>query len=251
VIGSAWWHALAAVLTAMSAFVTAVEARPRRVLVVTETAGFHHDSIPDAVALVRRIARRDGRYTVRLLGAARELTARLRHADAVMFLNTSGELPLTADEKGRLLAFVRAGGGFIGTHSASDTFHTWPDYLSLLGAEFEQHPFGGEGRVIVEDGRHPATRRLPQSFVLREEFYFFKANPRCCAHVLARLDVGSFGGDPAEDRPLVWCRREGRGRVFYDALGHFPATWRERHQRTLLAGGLAWVLRLARSAACR
>jgi type 1 glutamine amidotransferase len=42
--------------------------------------------------------------------------------------------------------------------------------------------------------------------------------------------------------PLAWWRRYGRGRVFYDALGHFPATWSEPHQRQLMADGIRWAL---------
>jgi type 1 glutamine amidotransferase len=221
-----------------------IAAAERRVLVLTDTAGFRHDSIADAQALIRHLARRSPRYQVRILEHASELTAaRLRHAAAVVFLNTSGELAMTSEQRAALLQFVRDGGGFVGTHSASDTFHAWPQYVALLGGEFERHPFVGTGVVVVEDASHPATRRLGPSFTIMEEFYFFRQNPRASAHVLARLDVSSFGGDGHEDRPLVWCRREGKGRVFYDALGHFSETWRDDRQRALLAGGIAWVVR--------
>ncbi len=215
------------------------------VLVVTETAGFHHDSIPAAVRAIRAVARASRSYRVTVLPHARELTpARLRHASAVVFLLTSGELPLSSAGKRNLLRFVRAGHGLVGFHSASDTFHSWPAYVRALGGEFANHPHRGVGRVIVEDRTHPATRRLPRAFRIDEEFYFFKTNPRRRAHVLARLDVASFGGSAHEDRPIVWCRREGRGRVFYDALGHNSTTWQGSRQRDLLAGGVAWALAL-------
>jgi len=182
-------------------------------------------------------------------GWVAELTpARLRAADALVFANTSGELPLGPRKKRALLRFLRhSGKGFIGTHSASDTLYTWPTYEQLLGGQFMSHPNVGEGRVIVEDRAHPATRRLGGSFRIREEFYYFQENPRPRAHVLARLDVGSFGGDPGEDRPLVWCRREGRGRVFYNALGHFQETWSNGRQRAITKGALNWALGLDRA----
>lgn len=234
-----------------AATATATAARTLHVLVVTETAGFHHDSIPAATAAVRAAARASRRFDLTVLAHARELTpARLQHASAVVFLLTSGELPLSPAGKRGLLRFVRSGHGLLGFHSAADMFHRWPAYVRALGGEFKNHPYRGVGRVVVEDRRHPATRLLPGAFRIAEEFYFFKTNPRRRAHVLARLDVSSFGGPAGEDRPLVWCRREGRGRVFYDALGHNSATWREIHQRRLLAGGLEWALGLARSAAC-
>jgi type 1 glutamine amidotransferase len=207
---------LAAVLAA------AVLAQPQ-VLVVTETRGFVHDSIPAAKAMVASLG-----YRTTFLEGANELTARrLRDADAVVFLNTSGELHLDAAGKRRLLAYVRNGGGFVGTHSAADTFHDWPAFQRLIGAEFRGHPPPGPGRVDVVD-RALTTAR---SFTITEEFYAFRWRTK--RHVVARMHDGA---------PLVWWRRYGRGRVFYDALGHFSATWSEAHQRRLVADGLRWAI---------
>ncbi len=217
----------------------AVPAGVRRanVLVVTQTLGYHHASIPSAVAALKRIATRDGRYRLTFLPGASALAAGLPRASAVVFLLTSGELPLDAAGKRALVAFVRRGGGLIGFHSATDTFHRWPGFISLIGAEFSHHPLPSLQRLIVEDRRTPATSALPPSIALKEEFYVFKHDPRAHAHVLVRLDTGSRG----PDRPLVWCRRSGRGRVFYDALGHFPETWQDARQIALVRGGVAWA----------
>src|SRR5689334_12464359 len=100
-------------------------ARPTRtVLVLTQTLGFHHASIPWAIAALRRVAARDGRYHVVLLPSAANLTPHtLTRAAAVVFLLTTGELPLSPTEKRALLDFVSHGGGLVGFHSATDTFH--------------------------------------------------------------------------------------------------------------------------------
>ena len=96
---------IAAVLAA-----AALAAPQPQLLVVTETRGFVHDSIPAAKAMVGALG-----YRTRFLAGARQLTAaRLRGADAVVFLNTSGELHLDAAGRGRLLAYVRDGGAFVG-----------------------------------------------------------------------------------------------------------------------------------------
>jgi uncharacterized protein len=216
------------------------------VLVLTQTLGYHHLSIPTAMATVHAIAARSGRYRVVFLASAAQLTpARLRHAAAVMFLLTTGELPIGA-EKRALVAFVRRGGGLIGFHSATDTFHHWAAYKDMIGAEFSRHPRPSTQRVIVTDRSTPATHGLPASFPINEEFYIFKHNPRAHVHVLAELDAGPSG----PDRPLVWCRRFGRGRVYYDALGHFSATWRNRYQRTLVSGGTLWAVGLVSAPNC-
>jgi type 1 glutamine amidotransferase len=217
------------------------------VLVVTQTLGYHHMSIPTAMATVRGIAARSGRYRVVFVAGAAQLTsAALRHAAAVMFLLTSGELPMSAAEKRGLVAFVRDGGGLIGFHSATDTFHHWPAYKAMIGAEFSHHPQPSTQRVIVTDHSTRATNALSASFRIHEEFYVFTHDPRSHVHVLAELDTGPGG----PDRPLVWCLRFGHGRVYYDALGHFSATWHNRSQFTLVSGGILWAVGLAAAPSC-
>ena len=219
----------------------------RTVLVLTQTLGYHHASIPWAVAALRRVASRDGRYRVVFLPSAARLTpTALTNAAAVVFLLTTGELPLSISEKHALVDFVHDGGGLVGFHSATDTFHHWPAYITLIGAEFSHHPLPSTARIVVEDRSSPATRALPASFEINEEFYVFKHDPRPHVHVLIRLDT-SRGGP---DRPVAWCRRSGNGRVFYDALGHFPQTWSDARQLALVSGGIAWAAGLTRSPRC-
>lgn len=221
--------------------------RPHRILVLTQTRGYHHASIPAAAAALRRLAGADPSLELTFLSGAQVLTAqRLSGASAVVFLLTSGELPLSAFGKRALVAFVRAGGGLVGFHSAADTFHHWPGYIELLGAEFSHHPPPSTQRIVVEDRTNPATRALPPTFAIHEEFYVFKQDPRPRVHVLARLDTGPTG----PDRPLVWCRRFGRGRVFYDALGHFIQTWQDSRQLDLVRGGLDWASGLVTADRC-
>lgn len=191
-------RALLAVLALLVAFTQApaAAAREKQVLAISQATGFVHDSIPAAVAALEELGRRSRRYEVTHLDAGvRQLTARrLRRADALVFVNTSGELPVTAMQRRSVIRFVRGGGALVGFHSASDTFHTsWPQYKRLLGAEFRQHPPLQSGTVIVEDGGHPATRSLGGSFSIVEEFYEFVQSPRLRAHVLARLDPASIG----------------------------------------------------------
>ncbi len=228
---------------------SAIRAGPagRTVLVLTQTLGYHHASIPWAVDALRRVAARDGRYRVVFLAGASKLTpSALKRSAAVVFLLTTGELPLSPSEKQGLLSFVHRGGGLVGFHSATDTFHHWPAYIRLIGAEFSHHPLPSTERVVVEDRRSPATQALPASFAIHEEFYVFKHDPRPHVHVLVRLATGRGG----PDRPLVWCRRRGGGRVFYDALGHFPQTWSDARQLALVSGGIAWAAGLVRAPDC-
>ncbi|MGO4780179.1 ThuA domain-containing protein, partial [Lysobacter sp. 2RAB21] len=99
--------------------------------------------------------------------------AQLARYDAVVFY-TTGELPIDARQKRDLLAFVEGGKGFVGVHSASDTFYQWPQYGRMLGGYFDEHPWNQEVTVKVEDRKHPATRGLGASFVIADEIYQFK-----------------------------------------------------------------------------
>lgn len=206
---------------------------PRTVLLVTEARGFVHDSIPQARAAFERLdARRPGLRVHDV--AAAELTAeRLRGADAVVFANTTGDLPVDRPALGR---FVRRGGGLAGFHSATDTFASWPRWETLIGGRFVRHGAPGAETVRLTAPRHPAVRGVPDRFELVEEYYEHAPGVAGRARVLARWG--------ADDRPLVWVRSPGRGRVFYDALGHFGATWSDPRQRALVRSGLRWVLRL-------
>jgi type 1 glutamine amidotransferase len=221
----------------------AAHSAQKRVLLVTEARGFVHESIGPTADFIRRLGARSRAYNVFPMSGAAALTrARLRRADAVVFAHTSGELPLPS--RSAFLRFVRRGGAFIATHSGSDTFHEWPEYQHLLGAEFHRHGAVQPGRVLVDGRRSPITRGLGPALTITDEFYEFTAPPLPGTRVLLRLDPGSVTDEMGQDLPLVWTRRYGRGRVFYDALGHVPDTWERRAHRLILSRGLAWALRV-------
>ncbi len=227
------------------------DATPVRVLMVTATAGFHHSSIETAQQVVLRLAGETGELRVTLLPdlpSLSQLTAEtLAEHDVVLFANTTGELPLDEAQKQALLGFVAGGGGFVATHSATDTFYTWPEYGALVGAYFREHPWTQPVDIRIEDEAHPLTQGLSEPgapFRIFEEIYVFRSNPRDNpgTRVLLSLDPRSVGLAPdAGDFPLAWCSRYGAGRVFYTALGHFESTWLDpRFQQHLLAA-LRWT----------
>src|SRR6266568_1643238 len=55
----------------------------------------------------------------------------LKQYDAVIFGNTTGDLPLP--DPAAFLSWLKSGKAFIGTHSCSDTFHGWPAFIDMLG----------------------------------------------------------------------------------------------------------------------
>jgi type 1 glutamine amidotransferase len=213
---------------------------PVRVLMVTATRGFRHDSISAARDTVRALAASTGQFTVDTtedVGSVSRGT--LGNYDVLFFALTTGELPFDPDQKRAILDFVSSGKGFLGVHSAADTLYDWPEYGQLVGAYFMAHPWTQIADVIVEDEAHPATAGLGSRFTINEEFYTFRENPRPRVHVVLRLDAASAGA--VGDYPLAWTQAYGSGRSYYNALGHFPETWRDpRFQRQLL-GAIQWL----------
>jgi type 1 glutamine amidotransferase len=211
-----------------------------RVLMVTTTAGFRHDSITAARQSIPALGASTGEFTVTATeDLAAVSSANLSSYDVVFFALTSGELPLADAQKSALLGFVSGGKGFIGAHSATDTLYEWAEYGQLIGAYFREHPWTGPGVVVVENGSHPAAGGVPPSFPITEEFYTFRENPRPRAQVLLRLDAASVGA--SGDFPLAWAHSYGQGRVYYNALGHFAETWRDARFQQQIAAAIRWA----------
>lgn len=208
-------------------------------LMLTATAGFRHDSIPTARQVMATMAASGGFSVTPTEDLSLIATDTLRNYDVVMFALTSGELPFSAVQKSALVDFVSSGHGFIGVHSATDTLYEWPDYGRLIGAYFKEHPWTQQGSVVVESPSHPASGGLAERFSITEEFYTFQDNPRGRVDVLLRLDPASVGA--TGDYPLAWAHAFGAGRAYYNALGHFPETWRDGRFQRLLASAVAWT----------
>ncbi|MGC9541430.1 ThuA domain-containing protein [Streptomyces sp. UG1] len=210
---------------------------PVRLLVHTRTTAYRHDSIPAGVEALRTV----GGFEVDHTEDPRAFEGPLDGYAAVVFLSTSGEV-LTPAGRERLAAYVEAGGGFAGVHAAACTEYDWPYYGELLGARFDRHPDHQPGKAIVEDHEHPVTRHLPAVWDFVDEWYDFRTNPRAEVRVLACADESSYdGGGMGADHPLVWCREQGAGRVFYTALGHAAEAYEDPDFRAHLRGGIDWA----------
>ncbi len=227
----------------------ALSAQPKRVLYFSHTAGFRHGSIATARDLLRSLDPQ--RWQVTASEDLAILTAsRLREFDAVFFF-TSGELALSDAQKRDLLDYVRNGGGFGATHSASDTLYSWPEYGEMLGAYFDGHPWTQRVTLDVEEPDHRVMRGLPTSFSLVDEIYQHRAFDRARVRVLLTLDTRSIdlrapGVQRTDgDFALAWVRSYGRGRVFYSALGHFEEVFADARVRQMMRQGLEWITGLS------
>ena len=210
-----------------------------RVIVLTATRGFRHDSIPVARDALTAMAASTGEFAITTTEDVSAITAAtLAGYDVLGFVLTTGELPFDPAQKAAIVNFVSSGKGFIGIHSAADTLYDWPDYGRLVGAYFKEHPWTQAATVLVEDQTHASTSGLGDRFTMTEEYYTFRENPRA-VQLLLRLDPSSVGA--SGDYPLAWAHSFGAGRAYYNALGHFDATWRDARFQRQVAGALRWA----------
>jgi len=250
---------------------------PLKVLVYTCSAGFEHEVVrrpkPGAEhgaetgtgpergtdSLVERVLRNLAERTPDIAVVVSRDTSwfdpeRLARLDVVLFF-TTGELPLSEGRRHALLDWVRAGGAFVGVHSATDTLYQFPAYGEMIGGTFDGHPWHQRVRILVEDKQHLSTAHLGAAFEITDEIYQFRApddqGDRGRLHVLLRLDTAGLDLElpavrrKAEDFALAWCRPYGEGRVFYTALGHRPDVWRDERFLGHLVGGIRWAARRA------
>jgi len=263
------------ILAAVSA--TTLAAAPKKLLVVTITTGFRHSSIPTLEKVIAQLGQSSGEFSVdyvrqpasnpdaaawqqALKDELQKLSPEsLKNYDGVVFANTTGEMPIP-DPQG-LVDWLKAGHAFIGIHSASDTFHKWPEYAQMLGGEFQGHGPQVGVECLNQDPHNPANAHLGKSWTIAlEEVYEFKNYDPAQLHDLLILDKHPQSKAPGHF-PVTWCKPFGSGKIFYTSLGHRedlidtdpdlkdrknPIATSKDYQQHLL-GGIEWALGLKKS----
>jgi type 1 glutamine amidotransferase len=223
---------------------------PKRVLVVTTTTGFRHSSIETAEKVIGELAQQSGAFTVdyarvnnnadefkgadgkpdkskyepavKAVLAEKMSPTALQNYDAVIFANTTGDLPLPDPQA--FLDWIKSGKGFIGMHAAGDTFHGFPPFVEMIGGEFKTHGAQVSVDAINQDNQCAACRHLPANWTVFDEIYQFKNFDRSKVHGLLTLDKHPNNKTPG-DYPVAWIKNYGQGRVFYTSFGHREDVW--------------------------
>jgi type 1 glutamine amidotransferase len=237
--------------------------RLKRLLAIGDVKGFQHDSVSHALATIERLGRESGTFVTYIRTDAQLLTKQkiaagnaknLDYFDAVLFY-TTGELEMDDQQKKDLLSFVHEDGkGFIGVHSAIDTFYQWPEYGEMIGGYFKEHPWGVfDAPVIVEDSKFPGWQGMPREFTFKDEIYQVRSYSRDKIHVIARLDASKLDlSNPRvmpehredKDFPIAWAKMYGKGRVYYNTLGHREETWDRPDIQKMYLEAIKWAMGL-------
>jgi uncharacterized protein len=225
-------------------------AKPRKghLLYMTLSAGYKHASVLTSEAIMKEVGQRSGLFDTTVTQDVGAFTPEnLKKYDVVMFY-TSGELPMNQAEKDAFIHFVRSGHGFVGVHSATDTFYEWQAYLELMGGYFNEHPWHQLVTVEVADPSSPIVGFLRKSFQVNDEIYQIADFQYRTSQVLLRLDPKSVDLHKRGVHyrfygwPLAWTRRDGKGRVFCTALGHEDAVWKSQWYQEMLLNGIKYAM---------
>jgi type 1 glutamine amidotransferase len=221
------------------------------VLVFSKTAGWHHDAIPAGVAAIEQLGKKHDFNVMWTEDPKRVINDKeLAKYQAVVFLLTTGDV-LDAEQRAAFERYIKAGGGYVGVHSASDTEYGWPWYRKMVGHMFVVHPVIQTAVLQVEDRNFPGMDRFARRSLVTEEWYEFSAAESDKLHYLLSVDESSYkpkeksvlkdGKGAAGFHPISWYQSYDGGRAFYTALGHIPASYTDQVFLHHLYGGIYWV----------
>ncbi|MBC3767481.1 ThuA domain-containing protein [Neptunicella marina] len=227
-----------------------VAASQFKVMVFSKTDGWHHKSINAGVTAIEKLSKRHFFDMDWEEDASRINDKNLEQYDAVIFLNTTGNI-LNDEQQAAFERFIKGGKGFIGIHSASDTEYDWPWYTKMVGRTFVIHPTNQTARVSVLDRKFPGTETLPDSFLWTDEWYQFGPELSKDLHYILSVDEKTYepkadwgrvkGEGMGEFHPISWYQFYDGGRSFYTNLGHMREGWQDALFMKHLYGGIYWA----------
>lgn len=251
----------------------------QRVLFFTKSSGFEHSVIKHvdgqpshAEKILLKLAPAAGFDFTFSKDGSKFGPEYLRNFDAVLFytsgdltaVGTDGHPAMTPAGKQALLdAIARGELGFVGLHSASDSFHTGESgggnpqqrlrryqnygdkadpYVQCLGGEFIRHGPQQVATARVTDPAFPGYGGLGGALTVMEEWYTLKEFAPNLRVQLVMETAGMEGTDyQRPPYPIAWARQHGKGRVAYNAMGHREDVWESPEFQAMLVGMLRWA----------
>jgi uncharacterized protein len=220
-------------------------AKPRKLLVFTLWQNYYHDAIPVATAAFRIMGEKTGAFEITATNDVAIFTPEnLAKFDGILMNSSCGDHPTSEAGKAALVAYVKAGHGLIGIHSATDSNHRWAEYGEMFGGFFQEHPIGHVS-VKIDDPTSPLTAMFDgKGFEFRDEIYAFQTPySRDVDRVLMSIDYENSafptgkGKRNDHDYALSWIHEYGQGRVFYCSFGHnHEVYWNPAILKHYLAG---------------
>jgi type 1 glutamine amidotransferase len=172
--------------------------------------------------------------------------ANLTDFNLIVPIWTMGEI--SPEQRNPVLKAVAEGGvGLAGCHGGMcDAFRSDTEWQFMTGGQWVAHPGNDGVRYTInlrKDKPHPIIDGL-QDFDVISEQYYLHTDPG--NDVLATCTFPAPGVDgphvlnPCE-MPQVWTKMYGKGRIFYNALGHHRDVLEAPGPRELMRRGFLWA----------
>lgn len=232
-----------------------------KVLLVTKTGGWHHESILDGINAMKELAERHNFELQRHQDGTKMTETSLKKYDLVVFLSTTMDI-LDNQEQEAFEKFIKSGKGYVGIHAASDTEYEWEWYTKLVGRMFHIHPAQQTAKLKIINHNFPGLEHFPNTLLWTDEWYEFGEEKVGDLNYLITVDENSFdaktnwkdgdidakgnkidriGKGMGDFHPISWYHNYDGGRSFYTALGHIPLVFKNQWFLDHLYGGIYWA----------
>ncbi len=147
-----------------------------------------------------------------------------------------------------VLEAVQGGVGLGGCHGGMcDAFRESTEWQWMTGGQWVAHPGndGTEYTVRITDPSHFITQGSPAEFKVVSEQYYMHTDPSNITLAVTRFPVadGPHVPNGEFDMPVIWTRMWGKGRVYYNTLGHHADIVDQKEILPLMVRGLLWAAR--------
>ncbi len=231
--------------------------KPRKMLVTDIQEYVGHPTVPHGNYLVEQIGKYTGAFTPTFSNDPELLKyPKIKEFDAVFLNNICGLVFNDPGVRAGLLRFVQEGGGLGGTHCVTFSANNWKEFTELMGGWTGAHHVEKQ-MIKVDDPNSPITKSFgAASFEHSDEYYIFPPYSyysREKQHVLLSIDVqksdrataNRFCADctrPDQDYGLVWIKEYGKGRTYFNALGHTEENYTDPRFAYMELAGIQYIL---------
>ena len=142
---------------------------------------------------------------------------------------------------------VESGVGLAGCHGGMcDAFRNDVVWQFMTGAQWVAHPGndGVEYRVRMTDQSNPLVAGIGD-FDVKTEQYYLHVDPAVKVHAVCDFPVvdGPHAPNGPVAMPVGFTKMWGKGRVYYNALGHQANVIDHGPAREMIRRGMAWAAR--------
>jgi uncharacterized protein len=167
---------------------------------------------------------------------------KLKSLDLIVPVWTMGKI--TNEQVRPVLEAVASGVGIAGCHGGMcDSFRENVDWQFMTGGQWVAHPGndGVEYVVNVKSGSSSIVDGI-NDFKVKSEQYYVHVDPAIEVLATTRFPVvdGPHSTNGQVDVPVVWTKRWGKGRVFYNSLGHHADIFDIEEALTIMERGFIW-----------